>query len=139
MNLFKRIFYSFRLKKAIQLADDSHANDGERYYVIPSTEKGIKLIVLNRRNFRILKSKGYISRKASVMNLDSESFYATPYRDGSRTPSQFELDLRRQAYLFWVEQKLKADKPKPKTATEEKSGKEVDFPTKAEEAAEQQE
>jgi hypothetical protein len=119
MNIFKRLFYGLRLRKAVQLADQAHLADGERYYVVPSTEKGIKLIVLNRRNFRLLKQKHYVSRNARVITLDSECFYATPYRNGSRTPSQFELELRAQAYFSWVEQKLAADKPKPKEKPKE--------------------
>jgi hypothetical protein len=115
MNIFKRLFYGLRLRKAVQLADQAHLADGERYYVVPSTEKGIKLIVLNRRNFRLLKQKHYVSRNARVITLDSECFYA-----GSRTPSQFELELRAQAYFSWVEQKLAADKPKEKPKEQEK-------------------
>ena len=69
------------LRTAVRKADAAHCSNAERYYVVAG-DRG-NLIVMNRREFRKFKQKGYISRKAFVDDLIIESFYFTPYRNES--------------------------------------------------------
>lgn len=66
---------------AVKKADDAHEKTGERYYVLPSTNG--KLIIMDRRNFRLLRRKKYIMPTANVNNMIGECFYCTPYRNGN--------------------------------------------------------
>ena len=86
-NPFKQFVDYLRYREAVKKADKAHAQTGERYYVMPATTpegspSGIKLLVMDRFNFRKLKQKGYINNRANVRDLVSECFYCTPYRNG---------------------------------------------------------
>lgn len=65
-----------RYRRAVQMADDAHDKDGDRYYVMPTMEG--KLMVMDRKNFRNLKRKGYIHKDATMQNAIEECFYYTP-------------------------------------------------------------
>ena len=73
-----------RYREAVKKADEAHAKDGDRYYVVPSNNKDgkILLLVMDRKNFRRLKFKGYINKDAKIRDLINESFYFTPYLNG---------------------------------------------------------
>jgi hypothetical protein len=86
-------------REAIRKADRAHSKDGNRYYVMPSAEG--KLLIMDRDNFRILKHKHYISRKATVQDLLNECFYFTPYRNGDCAITRDILDIKRKQYLSW--------------------------------------
>ena len=86
-NPFKQFVDYLRYREAVKKADKAHAQTGERYYVMPASvpegsSSGIKLLVMDRFNFRKLKQKGYINNRANVRDLVSECFYCTPYRNG---------------------------------------------------------
>ena len=86
-NPFKQFVDYLRYREAVKKADKAHAKTGERYYVMPAlvsegSPSGIKLLVMDRFNFRKLKQKGYINNRANVRDLVSECFYCTPYRNG---------------------------------------------------------
>ena len=73
-----------RYREAVRKADEAHNKDGDRYYVIPSENKDgkILLLIMDRKNFRKLKQKGYINKDANIRDLVNESFYFTPYVNG---------------------------------------------------------
>lgn len=100
MNIFLRIFATLRLNFAISKADTAFATTGERHYVMP-VQGSRKLVLVDRRNFRILRRKGYINSKATVTDMISECFYHTPYRDGSGIIPPSIAAAKRQAYLRW--------------------------------------
>lgn len=83
-NPFKQFTDYLRYREAVKMAEDAHAKDGDRYYVVASNQKNGKpgLIVMDRKNFRKLKRKGYINKDANIRDLISECFYCTPYRNG---------------------------------------------------------
>lgn len=76
MNIFKKIKAEIVYSLAVRKADNAHSENGERYYVMPS-EDG-RLVVVDRRNFRVLKRKNYIPKDASVADMQRECFYCTP-------------------------------------------------------------
>ncbi len=112
MKFFKRFRASLRLREAIRQADKAHKETGERYYVMPATSKRgeTRLLIMDRRNFRKLKQKRYISRNAMVRHLERECFYCTPYKElpylrfrlNSGLLSEDEIKAKRQAYFNWL-------------------------------------
>lgn len=109
MNIFRRFKNYLQLREAVRQADKAHAENGDRYYVMPS--KDGKLIIMDRKNFRKLKQKGYISRKANVNDLVSESFYFTSYANGGGyLPEPYRV-AKVKSYFSWCEaiHKLKKD------------------------------
>lgn len=101
MHIFQKLKASLRLREAVRKADEAHLETGERYYVMPASADDCKLIVMDRRNFRKLKQKGYITRKAYVADLERESFYFTPYRNGSCAISPEVANQKRNQYFSW--------------------------------------
>jgi hypothetical protein len=106
MNIFKRIRAILRLNEAIRQADKAHRKTGERYYVMPNGNKG-KLIIMDRKNFRKLKQKGYIENKAFVHDLEQECFYCTTYRNGSGMLPLAVKTLKLKQYLSWLDHSKK--------------------------------
>lgn len=88
-------------REAIRKADKAHADDGKRYYVLPSAEG--KLLIMDRENFRILKHKHYINSRARVQDLVNECFYCTPYRNGDGALSPEQLSIKRKQYQSWCQ------------------------------------
>ncbi len=83
-----KLFYRFvdylRYQTAIERAESEHNKQGKRFYVMPVTEsKTPKLIIMDRKNFRMLKSKKYIDHKACLHTLMQESVYFTAHGNGS--------------------------------------------------------
>jgi len=101
MNVFQKLKASLRLREAVKKAEDAHCKTGERYYVMPLSGSKGKLIIMDRFNFRKLKQKGYITRKAYVADLERESFYFTPYRNGSCAISPEVANQKRNQYFSW--------------------------------------
>lgn len=81
-----------RYRRAVQMADEAHAKDKDRYYVMPSMDG--KLLVMDRKNFRNLKKKGYIAKNATMQNAIDECFYYTPRIGSEGIPEP----LRKQKY-----------------------------------------
>ena len=107
MNIFKRFKDYLQLREAVRLADMAHEKDNDRYYVMPS-EDG-KLIVMDRKNFRKLKQKHYISHEAKVIDLMWESFYYTPNKGNDFMPD-IEFHFKLKKYYKWREDFRKAKK-----------------------------
>lgn len=99
MNIFKKIKAEIVYSLAVRKADNAHSENGERYYVMPS-EDG-RLVVVDRRNFRILKRKNYISKDASVADMQRECFYCTPYRNGKGEMPAYIIALKHSTFLDW--------------------------------------
>ncbi|MBQ8874690.1 MAG: hypothetical protein IJY60_05225 [Bacteroides sp.] len=98
MKIFKELKGMLRLREAVNQAEEAHRKNGERYYVMPSTGTSGDLIIMDRKNFRKLKQKGYIKRTSFVADLESMCFYATPYRNGVG-----QIPVRKELYTSWLE------------------------------------
>lgn len=124
MNIFRKIKAYLRYKEAVRKAENAHAMTGERYYVLPIGNES-KLMVMDRKNFRKLKFKGYMSRDLHVTNLEKECFYCTSYRNGKDRLPEDIASLKRKQYYHWVEairklKKLKKRKQNDKEKEDEK-------------------
>lgn len=76
MNIFKKFKAYLRFREAVKKADEAHLINGQRYYVLP-TEDG-KLVIMDRKNFRGLRRKGYLSSSVSIAILANSCIYCTP-------------------------------------------------------------
>ena len=94
MNIFRKIRASLRLREAVRQADEKHKETGERYYVMPAGGKKGQLIIMDRKNFRKLKQKGYINHNTFVGDLERECFYCTTYGNGSAMLPSAVIALR---------------------------------------------
>ncbi len=103
MNIFKRIKASLRLHEAVRRADKAHSENGQRYYVMPTSGTSGQLVIMDRNNFRKLKQKHYINFNTFVRDLEVECFYCTPYRNGAGKLSAEAVALKRRQYFSWLE------------------------------------
>lgn len=112
MNIFQRLKASLRLWEAVRKADEAHRETGERYYVMPAD--GCRLVIMDRFNFRKLKQKGYVTRKAYIRDLEVESFYFTPYRNGSCPIAPHIKKMKRRQFFRWYEDCIRNSKGRKK-------------------------
>ena len=100
-----------RLRAAIRTADEQHAKDGDRYYVVPSLDG--QLLIMDRKNFKALKLKHYIEKKVTLNDLRRECFYHTPYSNGTDVMPDEVRKLRAASYYAWCNiQHMKKKKAK---------------------------
>lgn len=102
MNWFSRFVAGLKLREAINKADDAFRENGNRYYVLPSW-RGKDLIVMDRKSFRQLKHKRYITHKVFVRDVERECFYCTPYNNGAGKLSSAVMAKKRNQYYSWLE------------------------------------
>lgn len=103
-NLFRINWYRYlrdylRLRTAIQTADEQHAKDGDCYYVMPSTDG--TLLIMDRKNFRVLKRKHYVGKGVTLNDLKRECFYRTPYAGGRDPLSAADCQAKANSYYAW--------------------------------------
>ncbi len=48
MNIFKKIRASLRLREAVRQADKAHRENGQRYYVMPTSGVSGQLVIMDR-------------------------------------------------------------------------------------------
>lgn len=104
--MFDKYFNAFyclkdylRYRKAVMMADDAHAKDGDRYYVMPSMDG--KLLVMDRKNFRALKRKGYIQKNATMQSAIAECFYYTSRIGGAEVMPEHVRTMKYSEYKSW--------------------------------------
>lgn len=105
MNIYRKLVAYLQLRDAIKKANEAHEKNGERYYVMPThgTKGKPALLIVDRRNFRKLKFKKYIVSNARVRDLVRESFYFTPYKDGSRAITNGLKKRKRMEFYAWYD------------------------------------
>lgn len=104
-NPFKQFTDYLRYREAVKMANEAHEKDGDRYYVVASGQENGKpgLIVMDRKNFRKLKQKGYIDKNANIRDLVSECFYCTPYLNGDGYLDAAGRKLKLALYFSYCE------------------------------------
>lgn len=110
MNLVKKIKAYLCYREAVKKAEQAHKKTGERYYVIPASDETKTLLIVDRKNFRILKRKGYIPQRANVLDLERECFYATQHRNGSSKLSKQYVEMKKKQYYYWYGRKIQRKK-----------------------------
>lgn len=106
MNIFRKIkekvyhlHDSHQLREAIKTADKAHSEKGNRYYVMPS--KDGKLIVVDRKNFRLLRMKHYIPQDARMQDALNSCFYHTPHSNGSGIMPNDIMKIKSELFFSW--------------------------------------
>ena len=101
MKIFKKLTAYLKLRKAIIMAEEEHVKTGNRYYVAPSEHKGrIVLLIVDKHEFKKLKRKHYIDRKANLHDLENECVYCTAYADGKRALSEEVKIAKKERYYY---------------------------------------
>lgn len=103
MNIFKKFIATLKFNEAVRKANNEHAKTGNRYYVMRTSGTSGQLIIMDRKNFRLLKQKRYISNKVFVRDLEKECFYCTPYKNGSGELPPKIYEFKKQCYFNWLE------------------------------------
>lgn len=101
MKFYRRFKAYLALREAIRKADNAYLDGGGRFYVLPSGDG--KLVVTDKKNFRMLKSKGYINRRATTQDALDECFYFTPFKDGHGCITPEIMAIKRRQYISWVD------------------------------------
>ncbi|MDE5688652.1 MAG: hypothetical protein K2I18_08535 [Paramuribaculum sp.] len=113
MYLLRKLLAALKLREAIKLADNAHARNGHRYFVMPADDG--KLIVMDRYNFRRLKLKHYIKSEVKMRDLINGSFYFTPTASGNGYLSEDDRERKVQNYFKWAElQRRRAKTRRPR-------------------------
>ena len=89
-------------RKAVLMADKKHRETGNRYFVLPNLDEKVFLIVTDRKNFRILRRKGYIDHNMKIDDVFKACFYYTPQKDGlGKNLTEDELKVKQLHYQVW--------------------------------------
>lgn len=99
MNPIWKLKARLTLDEAIKQADEAHAKNCERYYVLPNLDG--KLVVMTKHDLKYFKRKGYVGKQSHVIDLIRESFYFTPYRNGSGWITPEDKRIKRRQYYKW--------------------------------------
>ena len=102
MNPISKFKARLTLDEAIKKADEAHAKNCERYYVMPNLDG--KLVVMTKHDLKYFKRKGYVGKQSHVINLIQESFYFTPYRNGDGMITPEIIAIKRRHYFKWCDQ-----------------------------------
>ena len=101
---YHRFIDFLRYRTAVKRAQKAWRKTSQRYYVMPaSSQTAIKLLLIDRKNFRVLKRKGYINSRATVDNLIQECFYCTPYGNGNGFLDKKGMAIKFKQYLNYCE------------------------------------
>lgn len=101
MNIFRPIIGYIRLKLAIHKAEEAHARNGQRFYVIPAQNKK-QLVITDRRNFRIMRMKKYFHRDMIMRDVDDACIYYTAHRNEESPMSRSERKRRALGFYRWL-------------------------------------
>lgn len=75
MKIIKKLKARIAFTLAVRRAEDAHAKDSDRYFVLPSGDG--KLVIVDKMNFKRLKRKHYVGRNQTPSRLIDECFYYT--------------------------------------------------------------
>ena len=90
MNRFVQFYAFLHLRAAVRMADAAYKEKNHRFYVIGGDK--CRLVVTDRKNFRLLRSKHYIrNQELKTVDLEILCFYHTPHANGNRA---IEEDIR---------------------------------------------
>lgn len=119
MNIFIRFYAFLTFRYAVQKAQKYYLENKRRYYVCPNSDSKVRLIVTDRKNFRGLRNKGYISQDYKMQEAYEMCFYCTPHADGKGAMSEVERRQRAKRYFEWYEEQRPVVKAKRKALRKE--------------------
>lgn len=100
IRLLKRLKAKMVYSKAVRMAELASAKDnGNRYYVMPSTVRG-KVIIFDRSQFRQLKRKHYVKESMKMQDCVKNCFYHTRDKAGNAMHPLL-IEKGRKRFLQW--------------------------------------
>ena len=109
IRLLKRLKAKMVYSRAVRMAESASAKDnGNRYYVMPSTVRG-KVIIFDRTQFRILKRKHYVKESMKMQDCVKNCFYHTRDKAGNAMHPLL-VEKGRKRFLQWSLYRRKEDK-----------------------------
>lgn len=85
---------------AVKMADEYHARDGQRYYVVAGATDGL-LLVMDRSRFRALKKANRLDYSITLQSLAEKSFYYTAHGNGSGALTKAGIAEKRRDFYHW--------------------------------------
>ena len=101
MNPFKKLKAFLKLNEAIKQADEAFARTGFRHYILPLQTKKKELLIVDKKNFKKMKQKGYIDKSITITDVRKYCFYCTSFTNGIDKLSGPELRVKRKNYFKW--------------------------------------
>lgn len=109
IRLLKRLKAKMVYSKAVRMAESASAKDnGNRYYVMPSTVRG-KVIIFDRSQFRQLKRKHYVKESMKMQDCVKNCFYHTRDKAGNAMHPLL-VEKGRKRFLQWSLYRRKEEK-----------------------------
>lgn len=109
IRLLKRLKAKMVYSRAVRMAESASAKDnGNRYYVMPSTVRG-KVIIFDRSQFRILKRKHYVKESMKMQDCVKNCFYHTRDKAGNAMHPLL-VEKGRKRFLQWSLYRRKEEK-----------------------------
>lgn len=112
MKFLRELKSKMQFDKAVEQADKEYSKSRNRQYVVP--DKDGKLIVMDRKNFRLLKRKSYMPAGMNTPTLMNASYYHTQDRGGNSPMSPEQVQKNKDSYVLWREQLYRARKREKK-------------------------
>lgn len=85
---------------AVKMADEYHARDGQRYYVVAGATDG-RLLVMDRARFRALKKANRLDYSITLQSLTEKSFYFTAHGNGTGALTKEGIAEKRRDFYRW--------------------------------------
>lgn len=108
MNALRRFYAFLMFRNAVQKAEKLHAQNHVRYYVCPNSDKKVRLIVTDRKNFRGLRSKRYIDSNYKMKEAYEMCFYCTGDAGGNGMLSESTRKAKAIRFFEWYEDRIPA-------------------------------
>lgn len=109
IRLLKRLKAKMVYSKAVRTAESASAKDnGNRYYVMPSTVRG-KVIIFDRSQFRQLKRKHYVKESMKIQDCVKNCFYHTRDKAGNEMHPLL-VEKGRKRFMQWSLYRRKEEK-----------------------------
>ena len=97
MNIFKKFKLFLTFREAVKMANQAYKDCNQRFYIVTTPDN--RLVIMNRRQFRILRRKDYIAKDERITDLAYKSIYHTPDGSGRGGISAECLRSRFHVYL----------------------------------------
>ena len=106
MRVFRRLAAMVQYEKAVEKAETALMMTGQRQYVVCGMDgEKRKLVIMDRRNFRMLRMKHYIRQGMDVKALKEKCVYCTGYANGSGVMTVASRRNGKKRALKWMSER----------------------------------
>lgn len=101
MKFWKKILAQVKYDRAVKMANKAYEETGHMHFVIPNRNGKIVLVVMDRKNFRSIRDKGYIDKNARMLHLYATCVYHTPNAKGENGMTADAISWRKRKFISW--------------------------------------